>query len=249
MAETTQGKQQITRWWQSRRSELAWRLAALLLLLVVANIGCDPVSTLGFLVYPFDPNTTEPVFSLTIPNKESKVVFICTFEDNASPNDAYRDADLALCRQLTGLLTQQFKENKEKVKIEPVSNVYGYLREHKDWLTQTKREIGKHFGADFVAYIELGPMTMYEQGCNKTLYRGTVEIRMTVCDVHKPEGEGMKPDQFYSSTYPAISPMDAGSMREANFRAKFLDHIAKDLVPYFAAHPVTDNLDKMQSDY
>jgi hypothetical protein len=230
-----------------RLSEIAWRLAAVLLVMLVGGLGCNPIATVGFLAYPFFPNNDEPAFPLTIHGKESKVVFVCVHEDNAVPNDAFRDTDQVLCRQLTNLLALQYKENKDKVTIVPVNKVYAYLREHKDWITQPKQDIGKHFDADFVVYLELGPMTMYEHKSNNALYRGNVEIRMTVIDTHQADGEGVKPDRFYSCTYPPTCPEDAGAMTPENFRARFLDRIAKDLVPYFATHPAESKMDKMDS--
>jgi|SRR5579862_3947916 len=230
-----------------RLSEIGWRVGAVLLVIAVGGLGCNPIATIGFLAYPFCPNNDEPAFPLTLKGKESKVVFLCAHEDNVATNDAFRDADQALCRQLTNLLSLQYKENKDKVNIVPVSKVYAYLREHKDWITQPKQDIGKHFDADFVVYLELGPMTMYEPKSNKALYRGNVEIRIAVIDMRQADGEGTKPDQFYSCTYPATCPEDAGSMTPENFRARFLDRIAKDLVPYFATHPAERKMDKMDS--
>ena len=236
------------RWRQLRGTDFAWRVAALALFLTVGGLGCNPLATIGFLAYPFCSNSDEPVFPLTIKGKESTVVFVCAHEENASPDDAFRDADMVLCRLLTGMLSQHFKDNKDKVKIVPVSKVYSYLREHKDWVTQPKQEIGKQFDADFLVYIELGPMTMWEPGSRKTLYRGNVEIRMSLVDVQQPEAEGIKPDQFYSCTFPVTHPEDASSMRPDNFRAKFLDRIANDLVNYFVSSSANDKIGKMQSD-
>jgi hypothetical protein len=245
MAAKTRTELPRTAW---RRRELAWRVAALVALLLVASLGCDPVATLGFLAYPFAPNLDDPVFSLKIPNKESKVVLIFAHEDNASPSDAFRDADLMLARQLASLLTQQYKENKDKVKIVNVSQVYQYLRDQRDWVTQPKQDLGKHFDADFVVYCELGPMTMYEQGSGRTLYRGSAEIHISVFDVHEDEGECLKGDKFYSCVFPTTHPEDSSSMTPAAFRAKFLDRIAKDMVPYFASRPADDQMNKMQID-
>jgi hypothetical protein len=231
-----------------RRREFAWRVAALVSLLLVASLGCDPVATLGFLAYPFAPNLDDPVFSLKVPGKESKVVLIFAHEQSAAPNDAFRDADLMLARQLASLLTQQYKDNKDKIKIVNASQVYSYLHDQKDWATQPKQDIGKHFDADFLVYCELGPMTMYEHGSGGTLYRGSAEIHISVFDVHEAEDESLKGDKFFSCVYPTTHPEDATGMTPGAFRAKFLDRIARDLVPFFAGQPADDKLNKMGVD-
>jgi hypothetical protein len=245
MAAETRTDLRRTAW---RRRELAWRVAALVSILLVASVGCDPVATLGFLAYPFAPNFDDPVFSLKVPGKESKVVLLFAHEENAAPNDAFRDADLMLARQLASLLTQQYKENKDKVKIVNVSQVYAYLHDQKDWATQPKQEIGKHFDADFLVYVELGPMTMYEHGSGGTLYRGSAEIHIAVFDIHEAEEESLKGDKFVSCVFPSTHPEDGTSMTPGAFRAKFLDRIAKDLVPFFAGKPADDKMTKMNMD-
>jgi hypothetical protein len=232
----------------SCRREMAWRIAALVSVLLIASIGCDPVATLGFLAYPFSPNIDDPVFSLKIPGKESKVVLLFAHEDNSASSDAFRDADLMLARQLASMLTQQYKENKEKIKIVNVSQSYQYMREHKDWATEPKQDIAKNFDADFLVYFELGPMTMYVQGSGKTLYQGTAEIHISVYDAHEADGECLKGDKFFSCVYPTTHYEDSSSMTPGAFRARFLDRIAKDLVPYFAGMPADDKLNKMEVD-
>jgi len=219
----------------------AWNAAALLAVLTLASIGCNPIATLGYLVYPFFPNNNDPLCPLTIPDKESKVVIICAHEDMLASDPIFRDADEVICRQLIGMLTQRYKENKDKVQIVPVTKVYSYLRSHPEWLMKSKQEIGKQFEADYLVYLELGPMTMFEPG--NSLYRGRVEVHVTVFDVCKPEGEGIKYEPpFYTCLYPTAYGEDRIGMSPQNFRAKFLEKVAKDLTQYFAVHPTKDKM-------
>ena len=150
---------------------------------------------------------------------------------------AFREADQLVCRQLAGLLTERYKENKDKIQIVPVSKVYSYLRSHPEWMMESKRALGKKFDADLLVYLEFGPMSQYEPLSNLTMYRGKVDIRITVIEVDKPDGECTKFDPTYSCVYPTTHPEDATSMNLATFRAKFLDRVARDLVRYFATHP------------
>jgi hypothetical protein len=228
------------RFWQGERG---WRLAAVLLLLLVAGLGCNPLTGLSYLISPYGANNLDPECALTLPERESKVVILCAHEDVAAVNSAFRDADQALTRRLAGMLEQRYKENGDKVKIIPPSKVLSYVREHPDWVTESKQEFGKRFDADFVVFLELGPMTMFEKGSNESLYRGNAEIRITVFDVHQPDGDALKYENHYSCVYPSTGPDDASSMSRPNFKFKFLDRCAKDLVLYFAAHPSKDKLD------
>src|SRR5262249_58457071 len=147
----------------------AWWLAASLLTLAVAGLGCSPITTLSFLMQGMSPNNIEPACPLTLPGKEAKVVIICAHEDSTAVALELRDADQALARLLAAMLAQRYKENGDKVKIVPVSKVDAYLRDHATWVTQSKQELGKHFDADFLVFLELGPMTMYEPGSRGSL--------------------------------------------------------------------------------
>jgi hypothetical protein len=225
-------KQQSGFWRQRFKGNNAWWLAAVLLTLVIVNAGCAPISTLGFLLNPFFPDGDEPPCPLTVKDKESKVVFLCAHENDV-PSLDFRGADEAVCKQLVTILKERYKENKDKIKIVPVSEVYTYLRQHKDWITQSKQDIARHFDADYLVYVELGPMALYGPGSQRTLYRGNVQYQVTAIDVHAPDGD-VKFNQPGSVTTPEEASTDTN---DAAFKAKFYNRIAKDLAKYFSLAP------------
>jgi hypothetical protein len=222
------------------RRERAWRVAAVVLLIVVGSLGCNPIQMMNFVLTPFADNYEQPECPLTIPDKESKVVIIATQE--VLDGIDMRDSKDVLCQRLGGLLQARFKEHKDKVTIVPCSKVQAYLNKHPDWVTQPKRELGREFKADFVVFLEMGPMTLYKTGSHMTLYQGNVEINIAVIDVNADEDEGPKFDKVYSCTYPPHGEEDASSMSPQQFKQRFLDHVAKDLLVYFAAHETNDKL-------
>jgi hypothetical protein len=227
-----------------RRRQRIWQIAALWLLVLISGIGCDPISTVGYFLVPFSEHNVQPSgCALTLPKKESTVVIICTHEDLAATEFELKTADVDICNKLVHLLNEQFKENGDKVKIVEVSKVNGYLKQHADWVTMPKQAIGKHFNADFVVYLELGHMSIWEEGSRKTLCRGRAEVRMSVIEVNQAEGESPKWSDVYNLTgFPAFAAEEAGSSTVA-FRQKYYQKIAKDLTGYFVAHPPADRSD------
>ena len=123
---------------------------------MVTSIGCDPISTASFLLYPTNENNVPPkLCSLAIEGKESKVLIIAA-HDSLLPNQSFRDAHRDISRRLAQLLDKRYKENEKKVTIVPITRVLNYLDNHPDWIAQSKRELGKRFDADFVVFLDLG---------------------------------------------------------------------------------------------
>jgi hypothetical protein len=224
------------------RRDRLWRVAALILTLLVVNIGCDPIQMMNFIATPFADTMIDPVCPLTVDGKESTVVIITTHDD-IEDSTMFRGVNDMLTRQLIGLMEGRFKEHKDKVKIVPFTKVQAYLNKHPDWVTQSKRDIGKHFNADYVIFLEMGPMAMFEKGSNFLLYRGNVDIHIAVVDVNQDEGEGPKYEKDFSCIYPLHGPEDAGNMSVAQFRGKFLEHIAKDLLVEFAPYETRNKVE------
>ena len=224
-----------------RRREWGWWLAATALVVAIGGIGCNPIQMANFMLMPFASTNCPPNCSLDVPGKESKVVLIVKHE-NGDLDLTFKDAPDVIARRLVTLLEQRYKENGDKIKIVPVSKVQSYLAKNRDLAALSPQEIGKHFEADYVVCLSLEPMTLYEHGSHGHLYHGNVEIHIAVTDINE-DGGGLKYDDMYTCTYPRRGPEDASSMSPAMFRLRFLDRVAKDLVPYFAACPSKDKLD------
>lgn len=165
-------------------------------------------------------------------------MFIVAHEDEISTNQAFQDANQVICRQLVKVLSQRYKENKDKVKIVPVGTVYAYLRDHHNWIAMSKQEIGKHFDADFVVYVELGPMTALEPRSSGTLYRGNVEYRIAVIDTHQTDGE----TKFEKVGTTTTDERAVTEITRSNFQALFLERVAKDLSRYFISYQSQDKM-------
>jgi hypothetical protein len=215
------------------RRERAWRIGAVLLTTLFCCLGCDPAQMLNMMLTPFADFCQDPECPLTVKDKESNVVIIATHDD-VEDGTAFRGANDVVTRRLIALLENRYKEHKDKVKIVPFTKVQAYLNKNPDWVTKSKREIGKHFKADYVVFLEMGSMSMNEKGSNGTLFRGTVEINISVIDVNQDEGEGAKFEKAYACTYPLSGAKGSTDVPAATFRGEFLEHIAKDLAVEFA---------------
>jgi hypothetical protein len=226
--------------WRPSWSNHAW-CWAVPALVVVAGIGCsNPIGMMSFLAAQASNNTQAPdLCSFAIDGKESKVLILAAHE-NLLPNQAFRDAHREISRKLAQILDQRFKEDNAKISVIPVSKVFSYMDDHNEWITEPKQALGKRFGADFVIFLELGEMTLYEKLSHNTLYRGTVEVQISVYDVHGPDGEGKIKEDVYNCTYPESCPEDTTNISPGGFRMKFLDRVARDLAQKFAPHPSRD---------
>ena len=202
-----------------RRREWGWWLAALALLVTVGGIGCNPIQMANFMLMPFASTNCPPNCPLDVPGKESKVVLIVKHE-NGDLDLTFKDAPDVIARRLVTLLEQRYPQW-------PGLNLTCELREG----------IVKH-----ETEYDVSDAREYDADKRGHLYHGNVEIHIAVTDINE-DGGGLKYDDMYTCTYPRRGPEDASSMSPAMFRLRFLDRVAKDLVPYFAACPSKDKLD------
>ncbi len=210
-----------------------WRLGGLLLLAFGLTLGCNPLTNLAFLLAP--DSQEQPKCVLTIPGKESTVVIFSTFGGPLPSNPMLIDTDWQLSYRLTQLLDELYKANKDRVKIVRPTQVKGYMNSHPKWRDQTPQDLGKHFAADFVINLEINNISLYDQKSANFFYHGNVDISVTVVDVSKPVGEGLIWEDVYQIEYPK-GPLEISEMSPGKFRQKFMDHIARELSQYFAAH-------------
>lgn len=200
--------------------------------------GCNVLSVPFFLFGPepkIDP-TLKKIAS-DEKNKEVKVVIVTYLGADIRPETSRAD------RELNDLLAQQlkegFKENDEKVTVISPRKVVEFQNQHPDWKSSMDpEEIGKHFGADYVIYLEIEELSLLKKNSLNQLYQGQARIAVSLLDVKDHENSTL-PKEF-ECTYPneakgGVVMVEPGTSH-AGFRQAFLTDVAKRLSWYFTAH-------------
>lgn len=216
-----------------------WRLTGLLILATVLGTGCNLPTLCYFLLNP-DPKQDARLKRLADDaddDKEIKVVILANVPPDIRPEFIRVD------RELGSLLAQHlgagFKENKENVTIVPPRKVERYKDDHPDWKAMEPIDIGKHFEADYVIYLDVHELSMYERGSGNLMYRGRTDMTVLLYDVHKPDEDPVK--QPFQKDFPTGSkgPIPIDDMSVSTFRQSFLDYLTKQLAWFFTEHSMS----------
>jgi hypothetical protein len=140
-------------------------------------------------------------------------------------------------RQLCDLLAKQIKtqcdDYNEKINLIPRRTVENFKNSHPDWKQMDLTEVGQHLKADYLIYLELNSLSLYEDRSMGQIYRGRANISVTLVDVNNPD-ESLD-SQVFTCTYPSDArggeAVDSDTPPEV-FRRKFLTYIAKRLSWY-----------------
>lgn len=223
-----------------------WRRALLtlgVLLCVCVGFGCNLLTVPFFLFGPESKREAE-LGRIASDNKDKTVKVVILSYGGLETRPEYINIDRELSAQLAKHLKEGFKYNKEKVTIVSPKKVEEFKNETPRWHTLGLEEVGQKFDADFVIYLEINKISLYEKGMGHQLYRGRAEITVTVVDTSKP-GETPTTKEF-SCVYPseARGPIAGGEGNNAReFRQAFLNHAAKRLSWFFTSHPTNDEFD------
>jgi hypothetical protein len=214
-------------------------LAAGLLGLASLGSGCNP---LLFPTYLFGPEPREEAklkrLASSDKKKEVKVVILPLLV-GLETRQEFIGADYLLSDALTRQLKKLFEFNEEKVKIVPPHKVEDFKNKHASWRKEVDlQEIGRHFQADYVIYLEISSLSLYEKGSANQIYRGRAKVRVSVIDVNDAEDVAMARD--YSYVYPSDARGGVAADIDTPpgvFREQFLDYVAKQIAWLFSAHP------------
>ena len=218
----------------------AW---GLLLVLTGAwlSVGCSP-ATVYMLLVPFTDTNLPPKHKLSSSDKEVTVVVVSKFA-NLEMRPDLLDANNELAQKFVMSMNKRTKENKEKVKFIPLSQVRAHQNKLGLNATFSPAEIGKHFKADYVVSIEIASIALFEKGSFNQLYRGTSDISVHLFDLSKEEGEQKVFEESYRREYPR-SPIDVSGSTPAQFRNLFLNRVANDLSKLFVSYPPEERFDE-----
>jgi hypothetical protein len=209
-------------------------LVASILAGVVCGIGCNPLTFLDFLGP--EPEIQPQVQALKLGEKSKKgPVSVAIITDSGLET---REEFLAADRQLSDLLTKHIKDlaefNGEKLTFVSLRKVEDYKNAHPHW-QEDVAQVGKDLKADFVIYLEINAMSMYEKG-SRELYRGHADIAVSLYKVGDDDDVPHRKQDIW--TYPTVraEPVDIDKPPMV-FREQFLNYIAKHISWYFMAHP------------
>jgi hypothetical protein len=216
-----------------------WRLAGLVLAVVVCTAGCNPLTLPFFLMWGVD-SKYDPECKLAVKEDkdEAKVVILTYSTLDWRPE--LLGADRELSNLLARKLTEACKANKEKVTVVSPLKVQRYKDAHPNWHAQGAQEIGKHFEADYVIDLELQSLGIYEPRSMNSLFRGETEISVAVLDVENEDEEPIFRKE-YRRVYPKSSPVAVSESSPQKFRMEFLAKVATDLAWVFTAHSTSDH--------
>jgi hypothetical protein len=228
--------------WKRRTAYVV--VSASVLFVAAVSAGCITPASLAmpFMLFTEDKIDAKMPLPKDKKKKEVTVVLLASFANPLETRPEFQTVDRELCEKLAVEMKKRFDANREKIKIIPYHKVKSFLNKDPDLNLTAKREIGKHFDADYVINLEINSMAFYE-GSFRQMFRGTTEIMVTVFDVKQDEGDPPIYNDIYRTQYPEHTPIDAGSESVLSFRSAFLNRLGRDLSRWFAAYPSDERID------
>jgi hypothetical protein len=212
-------------------------LVGAVVVLATVSAGCD-LATLGYFLAP-EQRTPPELMNLAVPEKSQKDsrVLILTWSGLEMRTELIH-ADRELSTMLSKQLVDLAKQNAEKLTVIPSRKIEEYKSTHPNWRAIDQAQIGRHFDADWVIYLELNSLTLYEPQSAGQLFRGRAQMTVSLVDVHHPDDSPQQ--KAFSTTYPSEArgpvPADLDTNPMA-FRQNFMQHVAKSLATYFVHYP------------
>lgn len=214
-----------------------WRLAGLLLVATLLGTGCNVLS-LPYFLFPASSKYPAGLVKLASDDKKkpTKVVILAYLTSEDGPELLQADRDLS--RMLTQHLQEAIRDNQEKVDIVPSRKVEKFKSEHSDWHAMDLHDIGKYFETDYVIFVEIASIDLYQKGSSKLMYHGQSEMKVYVQDMNHPDDDPI--EHPYRCEYPTRGPIPVDDTNLENFRHEFLDYAAEHLSWLFSAHTTSE---------
>jgi len=190
---------------------------------LVALVACAAAvggcSTLGTIAYLVQPNDVPAEYDGL---RGKHVAVVC------KPIVELEFSDAGSARELAGVVGSLLEQNVRKARVIGQQEVARWTDEN-DWVDYPT--LGKALDADVVVGIDLEQFRLHE---GSTLYRGRASAHVRVFDVKKKTVVfEQRIDEF---TYPSDSAVPTSDRSEAQFRAMFLQMLARRVARLFHAH-------------
>src|SRR5882724_11421890 len=153
---------------------------------VVVGSGCD----LQTLAYFMMPEAREEAIIKHLASEDPKNdphVMILTYTNGLETRAEFIQADRQLAELLAGHLRKMAGAEKQKLTIIPQGKVETFKNTHPNWHQMDNYQIGRALGADYVIYLEINSLSLYEKNSFNQFLRGRADITVTLVEVAKPD--------------------------------------------------------------
>jgi hypothetical protein len=213
-------------------------LLAILAAAAALSAGCQ-ASTMAYFLFPEAKHEAEMKKLASDDHSEVRVAILTYYPDLETRPELIQ-ADRSLADALAVKLRDLCEANHENVTIVSPHKVEEFKSNHPNWQQEPNlAEVGRQLKADYLIYIEISSLSMYEKGASQQLYHGQASLSVHLVDVHRPE-ESPLPRQL-SFVYPdARGPIPVEDMQPMEFRQKFLGFLAWKLAWNWTAVPIRE---------
>lgn len=218
------------------------------LILVLATallaVGCvRQLFMLPYYMFAPEPRIPAEMHKLADPEKKKDVKVVLLTYLPPDGREEFSQADRQINQLFAMQLVRLTQLNKEKLTIVNPLKVEEYKNANPDWNSNhlDLEEVGKHFKADYVVYVEIRALSMYMPNTvGNGFYKGHADLTVTLVNVKNPDdlSNGQRHEVF---NYP---PESQGEMLAVDsdmpphiFRAKFLTELTQRLAGFFADRP------------
>lgn len=203
---------------------------------VAVTAGCDMASLAYFLAPEQRLDAKMKHLASEDKKKEPRVVVLtwAGLETRAE----FIHADRQLSELLAQNLRQMAEASSEKIAFVPSRKVEEFKNNYPGWRGMDLAEVGRKFDAQYVVYLEINSLSLYETGSLNQLLRGRASITVSLVDVAKPDDAPMS--ETFSCIYPGDAPGPipvSVDTQPLQFRQMFLNHVARQLAHYFSKYP------------
>lgn len=220
--------------------KVIWRRRFLTTLLAAAGFaaGCGDLGSFLYFIMPEQKYPAEIKGLAADDKKKPEVKAMILVRNGSEMNFNFPDADRRLASLLHDQLETLCKANDEFLTILLPAKVEAFKSSHPRWDRLDPAEIGRFHKVDYVIYIEIKDMSLYERN-DPMFYRGRADLSVKLVDVKHPDESPARVDKAYK--YPTDSlPIQIDDEQAGVVRDKFLADVAKRLSWCFAPHPVQD---------
>jgi hypothetical protein len=217
-------------------------------LVAVLTIGCNPLTTIGFLLHRDTKIPAEyPLRPKEGPKKdkdeEITVLVICGQRQTGGIPFEFAGIDRELATTIAKRMPEEAKANKEKVAVVSPSKFDKFKIDNPHWRTMRPDQIGKRLGADYVLDVTLSNIQVYQPGSRNMLYEGRAEVWVEVYDLLNTTAE----QQHYAHQFayqPPHTPdaTDSTGINLSVYKQGFVERLAMEIIWKHLEHKPADGI-------